>query len=67
MVNEIREEIQIEKEKLEYLIFRYGIMNKKVLKQSEKLDNLIIDFYKVQEKLHEEKIIYFDFENKKVI
>lgn len=67
MVNEIRDKIHIEKEKLEYLIFRYGVMNKKVLKQSEKLDDLIIDFYKAQEKLHEGKIIYFDFENKKVI
>ncbi len=55
MLGKIRQEIECAKKELEYLILKYGTMNKKVLKQSKKLDNLIVDFYNAQEKLYEEK------------
>lgn len=68
MVREIEEKIKNAKDELELLIFRYGATNEKVIEQNNKIDSLLVDYYNENEKLKNyDKIIYIDFNNKKVI
>ena len=68
MVNEIRQKIEFAKDELEYLIFRYGLADDKVIEQNNKIDSLVVEYYNTTEKLKEsQKVIYLDFNTKKVI
>lgn len=68
MVREIEEKIKNAKEELELLIFRYGATSEKVIELNNKIDSLLVDYYNENEKLKNyDKIIYIDFNNKKVI
>lgn len=68
MVRKIEEKIKNAKEELELLIFRYGATSEKVIELNNKIDSLLVDYYNENEKLKNyDKIIYIDFNNKKVI
>ena len=68
MVREIEEKIKKAKDELELLIFRYGATSEKVIELNNKIDSLLVDYYNENEKLKNyDKIIYIDFNNKKVI
>lgn len=68
MLGEIRKKIEVAKEELECLIFRYGCMNEKVIEQNNKIDDLVVEYYNTTQRLNNsDKVIYIDFNTKKVI